>query len=147
MRFSTSIFFTIWTCLSYSNIFRNLPGGDMIHTAPSQSPRGVILRWVMGLFRILFKGTVQRDYQHVFSSLESATGQWVKIFAILMKISPSFSGIILLWVNLPGVSSGGGGGWHSWPRVVNSHFWKLLHRTLKGQCHKNKYRFLYSKSG
>ena len=62
----------------------------------------------------ILKGTVQRDFRPpFFPSFEPAwaTDQWVKIFLILVKFSPSYSnfyesprGMILRRVNLPGVS-------------------------------------------
>ena len=110
------------------------------------------------------KGTVQRDFWPlVFSSFEPAwaTDQWGKIFSILVKISLSYlnfyespKGIILRRVNLPGVSNPYPGesffeicveispgyltaqSHAAWPGLVNSRFLKLLHRPLKGQCHK-----------
>ena len=44
-----------------------------------------------------------------------------------------FRGIVLRWVSLPAV----------WYCAESSHFLKLLHRPLKGQCHKKKCGFLF----
>ena len=69
----------VWNCAGYD-------------TARSQSPRSIILQKVMWLFWILFKGTFQQDFwPPVFIIWTWATGQWVKIFSILVKISPSYS--------------------------------------------------------
>ena len=46
------VLFLVSFSLSYSNLFK--------------SPCSMILRWVMWLFRILFKGTVKRDFLPVF---------------------------------------------------------------------------------
>ena len=89
----------------------------------------------------------------MFSSFEPAwaTDQRVKIFSILVsilaglfKFSESPQGIILLGVNLSGVSYHGESvspgyhtvGSHSWTWRVNSHVKKLLNMTSMGQCHK-----------
>ena len=80
--------------------------------------------WQKGLYWTKFKGTVQRDFRHPFFSLfESVrvTGQWAKIFSILVKISR----IYLNWVALE---------WHlgeidylgyDTPRGVM--FWRILY--------------------
>ena len=118
-------------------------------------------------FVFAFKGTVQRDFwPPVFFAIWTSLGlgQWVKIISILVKILLSYSNlyesprvIIPQQVYLPrveypkesvsprvsycaeAISLGyATPASHSWPRGVNSHFLKLLHRPLKGQCHKNK---------
>ena len=59
---------------------------------------------------------------------------------IIPQRSQSPRGIILRRVNLPGVCDPGGS---LMTRGVNSHFFTLLQRPLKGQWHKNKCWFLF----
>ena len=95
----------------------------------------------------------------VFFIIWTSMGHWPnKIFSILVQISLSYLnfyespwGIILWGVNLPGVSycaESISPGYHNaqsliTPGGVNSHFFKLLHKPLKEQCHKNKYGFIF----
>ena len=94
-RFSTcSYFFIIQPSLHGLKYFRiwiflNLPvvsycaeaNSPQYDIALSQSPRSIILRGVMWLLRILFKGTFQQDNIQFFIIRPAwATDQWVKLF-------------------------------------------------------------------
>ena len=126
---------TVHTLSHSTHSFRASLSGTHTHTQPlGQSTRYTHLLTAFGpvyqvsYYKLLYtgyykftalltelcslKGTVRRDFQF-FSSFQPAcaTDQWVKIFLILVKFSPSYlhfyespRGLILRRVNLPRVS-------------------------------------------
>ena len=118
-------------------------------------PCSIILRWVKWLLRILFKGTVKRDFLRVFfhnSSLPWSLSNGLKYFRFVSR----FRRVIrVFWdwlravqyhtaqsqvpcsIILHGVTL------HSMLSRVNSYSFKLSLRPLKRKCHKNKCGFLF----
>ena len=99
----------------------------------NMTPRDIILRWV-SLAGVSYPGESILPGYHT-------PGSHVTKFFIISPPGCIPQQVKLTRVAYPGESVSPGydtPGSHSRPLGVNSHFFKLLHKPLKGQCHKNK---------
>ena len=131
-----------WNIFDFGQVFAELfkflwisPGCD---TAQSQSPQGVIPR------RVIWQGS---SFFHN-SRMPESLRKGLKYFRFWLR----FCRVIQIFrQNLPrvlyceeSISQGDHMAQsHSWPLGVKSHFLKRLHKPLNGQCHKNKYGFIF----